>query len=92
MREDPACCPFCLSTDPNKVGTEQATGIVCRHEFHCPAPERHGNPWRFCPYCDWREPGRTVTADDIRTFHTNVGGRCTWCGEVWPCRAIRRIQ
>lgn len=21
----------------------------------CPAPEVHGNPFRYCPYCDWRE-------------------------------------
>ncbi len=54
-REQPACCPWCLSTDPNKVGVEKATDKVCRNEFHCPCPEYHGSPFRMCPYCDWRE-------------------------------------
>jgi hypothetical protein len=56
------CCPFCLSMDPNKVGVERATGIVCRHEFHCPVPEVHGNPFRFCPYCSWSEDGEAARA------------------------------
>ncbi|WAY18412.1 hypothetical protein OF855_24555 [Mycolicibacterium fortuitum] len=51
------CCPFCLSMDPNKVGIEQATGIVCRHPFHCPSPEFHGNPFRYCQWCSWSEDG-----------------------------------
>jgi hypothetical protein len=52
---DMVCCPFCLSLDPNKVGIENATGIVCRHAFHCPSPEFHGNPFRMCPHCSWNE-------------------------------------
>lgn len=56
--DDIVCCPFCLSTDPNKVGVEQATGKVCRDPFHCPIPDSHsanGGPFRYCQYCDWRE-------------------------------------
>jgi len=56
--EETVCCPFCLSMDPNMVGTEVATGKVCRDAFHCPVPDSHsdrGGPFRFCPYCDWRE-------------------------------------
>jgi hypothetical protein len=49
------CCPFCLSTDPNKVGIEKATGKICRDAFHCPVPETHGNPFRYCQYCAWNE-------------------------------------
>jgi hypothetical protein len=49
------CCPFCLSTDPNVVGTEKATGFTCRDAFHCPSPEFHGNPFRFCQWCCWNE-------------------------------------
>ena len=61
-----ACCPFCLSTDPNKVGVEKATGKVCRDSFHCPIPESHsdqpGGVFRYCQYCDYRE------ADDPGVF------------------------
>jgi hypothetical protein len=24
-------------------------------EVDCPDPSVHGNPFRYCPYCDWRE-------------------------------------
>lgn len=57
------CCPFCLSMDPHKVGTEKATGVVCRHEFHCPTPGNHGNPFRMCPYCSWSEDGTLSEMD-----------------------------
>jgi hypothetical protein len=23
---------------------------------HCPTPDVHGNPFRYCPNCDWTEP------------------------------------
>ncbi len=55
---DPVCCPFCLAIDPNMVGIEKATGKVCRNEYHCPVPNAHGDPFRICPYCDWREDER----------------------------------
>lgn len=85
------CCPFCLSMDPNKVGTEKATGIECRDPFHCPTPEGHGNPFRYCPHCNWTEDGKTVAAEDIRRFHTQAGDHCSWCSEPWPCRAINNL-
>jgi hypothetical protein len=25
-------------------------------EADCPNPSVHGNPFRYCPQCDWREP------------------------------------
>lgn len=56
--EQPAKCPWCKSTDPNKVGVQQSTGKVCRDPFHCPDPSGHsanGGPFRYCQYCDWRE-------------------------------------
>lgn len=62
MSDDFVCCPFCLSMDPNKVGIEKATGIVCRHEFHCPSPQYHGNPFRMCPHCSWSEDGAAARA------------------------------
>lgn len=52
---DLVCCPFCLSTNPDLVGTEKATGKVCRDAFHCPIPDTHGNPHRYCMYCAWSE-------------------------------------
>lgn len=36
----------------------------------CVDPSVHGNPFRYCPYCDWREPGHpravkgTIMRDD----------------------------
>ncbi|WP_280317265.1 hypothetical protein [Nocardia wallacei] len=55
MPDTPASCPWCKSTNPDLVGVDDKTGKVCRDPFHCPVPEGHGNPWRMCPYCDWRE-------------------------------------
>lgn len=53
------CCPFCLSIEPHLVGVEKATGITCRHSFHCPVPEYHGNPFLVCPHCWWTATGET---------------------------------
>lgn len=91
---DLVCCPFCLSMDPNKVGTEKATYITCRHPYHCPAPQVHGNPFRYCPYCSWTEDGEPVTPEAIRKFHTlaqDIPAVCSWCREPWPCSAIRNL-
>jgi ribosomal protein S27AE len=78
---DLVCCPFCLSIDPNKVGTEKATGITCRHEFHCPVPETHGNPFRYCPYCNWTETNAKVyQLDEHRAFDIGTPTRCYRCG------------
>lgn len=63
-------CPFCLSTDPNTVGIAKATGIACRHPFHCPAPEVHGNPFRYCPYCSWTE-GAEAGTEVVEVWSTN---------------------
>ena len=43
----------------------------------CPTPETHGNPFRYCPICDWVEPSKLP--DDVRRrfeFHpaTEVTG------------------
>lgn len=46
-------CANCHSSDPNLVGI--AAGKECRDPFHCAAPESHGNPFRYCPYCNWTE-------------------------------------
>lgn len=48
-------CSTCASTDPNLVGVLPVTGKECRDTFHCPAPKAHGNPFRYCPYCNWAE-------------------------------------
>jgi len=29
------------------------------NEKKCPTPELHGNPFRYCPNCDWIEPANT---------------------------------
>lgn len=62
MSDDLVCCPFCLSLDPNRVGTENATGVTCRHPFHCPSPETHGDPFRYCQWCSWSEDGAATRA------------------------------
>lgn len=50
----PATCTTCRSSDPNMVGV-LPTGADCRDPFHCPSPDLHGNPFRYCPHCTWAE-------------------------------------
>ncbi|MCV7174775.1 hypothetical protein [Mycolicibacterium sphagni] len=38
------------------MGIKVDSGESCRDPFHCPAPEGHGNPFRYCPHCNWIEP------------------------------------
>lgn len=52
--DDPTTCPTCKSVDPNMVGYNKSSG-KCRNPFHCPSPETHGNPFRYCQYCTWEE-------------------------------------
>ena len=51
--ENVVTCTHCGSVDPNIVGVK--SGKECRDPFHCPSPETHGNPFRYCPYCTWAE-------------------------------------
>lgn len=85
MTNDMVCCPFCLSLDPNRVGIERATGIRCRHEFHCPVPDTHGDPFRYCAYCNWNEDGvRPYQPDDRHTIDIGTPERCYRCGGSGP--------
>lgn len=60
----PGECPNCHSEDPNIVGVERATGLSCEDPFHCPSPEAHGNPFRYCPHCNWTA-AKAAAADTV---------------------------
>lgn len=53
--EQAESCPSCRSDNPNVVGVEVATNTSCLDSFHCPSPQFHSNPFRYCPHCNWRE-------------------------------------
>ena len=48
--------------DCKKCGRSMAAGVHYRDGTCIPKPEDcpdasvHGNPFRYCPYCTWREP------------------------------------
>lgn len=69
----PNTCPNCRSDNPNIVGVMKATGADCTDPFHCPSPDIHGNPFRYCPHCSWVEAWEakagTVTVR-VLTFDT----------------------
>lgn len=61
-------CPICLSEDPNLVGILKS-GADCTDPFHCPSPDLHGNPFRYCPHCNWAEKVPAPVPDTERGLY-----------------------
>lgn len=55
LPEQPRRCPVCRSGAPSVIGIVRVSGKPCRDAFHCPTPDLHGNPFRYCPNCTWTE-------------------------------------
>lgn len=46
----------------------------------CPDPSVHGNPFRYCPYCDWKEEPMRLNPTELaqaayRAYCGSVHGR-----------------